>query len=128
MKTSVLILCVMVVLVSFSDAGLTFTVKVDGVGDRNLLKEGLKPSEFRHLSIHSSEENVKISSFEILHVRGRSTVNRAVVTNANSYDLNNFRSQAKPGDRIVIKVSKLSGADGNQLSDKNSVIQIPVTH
>lgn len=126
MKTSVLILCVMVVLVSFSNAGLTFTVKVEGVHDRNLLKEGLKPSEFRHLSIHSNEQKVKISLFEILHVRGRSTVNRAVVTNANGYDLNNFRSQAKPGDRIVIKISKLNG-DDNQLSDKNSLIQIPVT-
>lgn len=123
MKTSFLLLSVMVLLASSSE--LTFSVKVDGVEQRDVLAEGLKPSELAQLTINSNDEDVKVLEFEIIHARGESPVNRANVMQGNTFDLRAFRDEAKAGDRIVISVTKVTG-DSDKLSKKNSILQIPI--
>lgn len=123
MKTSFLMLSVMVLLAASSE--LTFSVKVDGVEQRDVLAEGLKPSELAQLTIDSNDEDVKVLEFEIIHARGESPVNRGNVMQGNTFDLGAFRDQARAGDRIVISVTKITG-DSDKLSKQNSILQIPI--
>lgn len=123
MKTSFLILSVMVLLASIAE--LTFTVKVDGAEQKDVLTNGLKPSELAPLTIHSNNENLKVLEFEIIHARGESPLSRGSVTQGNTFDLSKFRDKAKTGDRIVISVTKITG-DSDKLTKKNSVLQIPI--
>jgi hypothetical protein len=126
MKTSFLILSVMVLLASISVADLSFTVQVQGAEERNVLTDGLKPSELTQLTIDANDESVKILEFHIIHARGKSPVNVGVVTEGNTFDLNKFRHEAKAGDRIVVEVKKISGVDNNKLTEKNRILQIPI--
>jgi len=112
----------MVVLASTSVADLRYNVKVQGVEDRDVLKEGLKPSELGHLTIDAADGNVQISEFEIVHARGKSALMGTVVT-GNTFDLHKYQGKAKAGDRIVIKVNKISGENRN-LSGGNDILQI----
>ena len=123
MKTSLLILSVMVLLASMSE--LTFSVKVAGAEQRDVLADGLKPSELTQLTIDSNDDDVKVLQFEIIHARGLSPLKRGNVKEGNTFDLSKFRDQAKAGDRIVINVTKIT-ADSGKLSEKNSILQIPI--
>jgi light-regulated signal transduction histidine kinase (bacteriophytochrome) len=125
MKTSFLILTVMVLFASISIADLTFSVKVQGAEQKNVLADGLKSSELAQLTIDSNDENVNVLEFEIIHALGKSPLNSAIVTQGNIFDLNKLRDQAKAGDRIVINVTKITGYD-NKLSKKNSILRIPI--
>src|SRR5688500_15041848 len=126
MKTSFLILSVMVLLASISIADLSFTLKVQGAEERDVMTEGLKPSELTQLTIDANDDKVKILEIEVIHARGKSPLNMGSVTEGNTFDLNKFRGKAKAGDRIVVRVIKISGADHNKLSEKNRILQIPI--
>ena len=126
MKTSALILGILVAVASLSVADLRFIVIIDGIQQRNVIKDGLRPAELSQLTLMSNDKAVGISEFEIIHVRGASPVHEAVLTNTNTYDLKHLRPQAKPGDRIVIKIKNVTGGHYNRLSEENSTILIPV--
>ena len=104
---------------------LTFFVTIQGSGSKDLLKDGVKPSELTVLEISTSKGNVEVEAFEIFLARGKSPILRNAVE-GNQFDLKNFRGPAKPGDRIVIKVNHVSGPGDNTLTEENSVIQIPI--
>lgn len=125
MKTSILLLMLAVTMVFSVAEDLTFSVTIQGTESKDLLKDGVKPSELTFLEISTSKGDVVVEEFEILLARGKSPILRNTVE-GNQFDLKTFRGPAKPGDRIVIKVNQVSGPGDNTLTEENSVIQIPI--
>ena len=110
---------------SFVTADLSFSVTVQGVEGRNVLEAGLKPSELTSLTIASSDTTKEIEAFEILLARGKSPVGFPVSNvDGNACDLKKFRGVAKPGDRIVIRINRIS--DNVQFPEKIRILQIPI--
>ena len=81
-----------------------FKILVKGV-DHDL-KEGLKTSEFAKMTIESNDENVKVESFDITLARGNRAISISTIE-SNTFDLGQYRGQARSGDRIVIEIKKL---------------------
>jgi len=105
---------------------LAITVKVEGV-EQLSLREGLSPSELAMMTIETSNENVSVREFEVILARGSRPVENSVqVIQGNSYDLDKFSQFAKPGDRIVIQLNKLSHSEEERLTDQNRAIVIPI--
>jgi len=125
MKTSFLLLMLAVSMVCSVTEDLAFFVTIQGTGSRDLLKDGVKPSELTFLEISTTKGDAEVQAFEIFLARGKSPVLRDAVE-GNQFDLKRFRGPAKPGDRIVIKVNHVSGPGDNTLTEENSVIQIPI--
>lgn len=104
-----------------------FTVTIQGVENRDVLKDGVKPFEMTQVTVDVRDKNFKIHEFEIILARGKSAVGfPATVVTGNQYDLVKFRGIAKPGDRIVIKVNKTIGSNGERIHLSDGILQIPI--
>ncbi|MCK5101485.1 MAG: hypothetical protein KAR17_01680 [Cyclobacteriaceae bacterium] len=101
-----------------------FTVKINKLENRNILLDGLKPSEFAELIIESKNKNIKIESFEITLARGNRAISISTIE-SNRYDLRQHRDHARSGDRIVIEIKKLRNKNGS-LAPSNTVMVIKV--
>ncbi|WPP50824.1 GldM family protein [Catalinimonas niigatensis] len=98
-------------------------VKVQGMENKDLLKEGLTPAELAIMTIESNDEKVSIEKFEVVLARGTRPISVESV-NGNQYDLINFSEQAKAGDRIVIEVMETSST--MPLDEKALFASIPI--
>lgn len=132
MKTTLFqILCTALITLSltafttFSLDDLTFEVQVQGVENKNLLKEGLQPAELALMTIESNDEKVSIEKFEVILARGSRPVSEGSQTvSGKQFDLATFAEQARAGDRIVIEIMELSTAQS--LDNQSSIITIPI--
>lgn len=104
-----------------------FAVTIQGIENRDVLKDGVKPFELTQVTLDVRDKNFKIHEFEIILARGKSPVGfpNAVVT-GNKCDLAKFRGIAKSGDRIVIKVNKGIGPNGEEIMIRDGLLEIPV--
>lgn len=107
--------------------GLTFNIKIQGLENRNVSKDGVIPSELAQMIIEANDENIKIEEFEIVLARGNRPVSIPnKIVQGNNYDLTKFSELARSGDRIVIKVNEVTGSKDSELSDKNELLIIPI--
>lgn len=88
-----------------------YKITIKGV-HRDFLSTGLKSSEFGNLKIESNDTNVKIESFQVTLARGNRAVDVTEVEGS-SCDLKKFVNLARPGDRMVLEVISLKGADAS---------------
>lgn len=126
MKTTLLILGVMVFLASTSRSDLRFTVSMQGLEGKDILKEGVNAAQLTRLIVRAMDEKIIVEELDITHARGKSAVNKASVRGDNTFDLKDFRSQAKRGDRIIVEIRKVRGANAAVLDKENSILQIPI--
>lgn len=119
-----LIALVAVSATAFSPQDLNFNVSCKGLENRNVLKDGLKPSELSTLTVTADQEAVAVERLNVILARGDQPVLRETVT-GNSFDIGGFRGSAKAGDRIVIEVVRISGSS-EELNDENKILQIPL--
>lgn len=103
----------------------TFEVAVQGIEDRNILKEGVARTEFALMTIETKEEGTAVEKFEIVLARGSNPIEVVVVEEGNSMNLLEFADSAQSGDRLVIDIQAMSGT-GTDLSGANAVVVIPV--
>ena len=99
-----------------------FKISIKGVNHD--LHDGLKPSEFAEMTIESKDETIKIEAFEITLARGNRAISISTIE-SNTFNLRQFMSQARSGDRIVIEIKKLKSKK-ESLATANSVITIRV--
>lgn len=99
-----------------------FKISIKGVNHD--LHDGLKPSEFAEMTIESKDETIKIEAFEITLARGNRAISISTIE-SNTFNLRQFMSQARSGDRIVIEIKKLKSKT-ESLATANSVITIRV--
>jgi len=121
---ALLIALVAVSATSFSPQELTFSVSCEGLENRNVLKDGLKPSELSTFTVSANQKAVAVERLNVILARGEQPVLRETVT-GNNFNIPAFHSSAKPGDRIVIEVVKISGST-EALNDQNKILQIPL--
>jgi hypothetical protein len=128
MKASIVVPLLVVssiLLAGFLSPELSFVVTVQGVEDRDVLKDGLRQSEMTLLTINTNMEGVVVEKFGIMHARGTSPVTRATVR-GNTFDLGDFRSLAKPGDRILITITSVVGPDKVSIIVRDVKFVIPI--
>jgi len=99
-----------------------FKILVKGV--THDLNEGLKPSEFAKITIVSEDKSIEVSSIEITLARGNRAVSILTVK-SDSFDLREFKNEARSGDRIVIQIINVSDKEDLLLPD-NAVFTIKV--
>ena len=106
----------------------TYSVTIQGVESRDILKDGVKATELTEVTVGVSREDLKVREFEIILARGQSPVGFPTVTvKGNKYDLEKYRKIAKPGDRIVITLKKLANSTGDMVVEvRNSTLTIPI--
>lgn len=106
---------------SFNDFALD--VKVQGMENKDLLKEGLTPAELALMTLESNDEQLSIEQFEVILARGTRPIAVHSVE-GNQYDLARFSAQVKSGDRIVIEIMETSSTV--PLDDKALYVSIPI--
>lgn len=131
MKSYLFSVCSLLMIVLFSAFTVAFNsdyglnIKVEGIASKNILQEGIIPSEFAMMTIESDNPTVKIQQFEIVLARGtRAIFPGSQTVSGNQFDLENLSDAAKAGDRIVIKIKKVSGEEN--IDSKSSFVVIPV--
>ena len=100
---------------------LNFTVKINKLENRNILKDGLKPSEFAEMTVEPTSKNIEIEAFEITLARGNRAISISTIEK-NRFDLRQYRDQARSGDRIVIEITKLSNKNGSPTPSKAVIV------
>jgi hypothetical protein len=120
-----LILLVTALSGAISIADVAFSVEVGGSENKDVLKDGLKPSELTQLTVNANEEGVNIEEFQIILARDKSPILAEKVM-SNTFDLTRFKPKAKPGDRIAIEVTKISSGSESDLAQNNRVLFIPI--
>ena len=123
----------LLVLVSFFISSFTvkslndFTITVKGLENKNLLIEGIKPYEFAEMIVEASDKNMQIRDMEISLARGNRLVSKpSRSVKGNSFDLTEYSSLAKSGDRIAIKLSITIDKENKSPDNKNFYITIPI--
>lgn len=105
-----------------SDNGFLFVIQ--GLEGRDVLKEGLSPTDFTLLTIKNDNKSLQVNEFEIVLARGQSPVGLPVtVVHGNSISLDKFRPFAKTGDRLVVKVRTVNG---EQVQSEDAIFVIPI--
>ena len=99
-----------------------FKISIAGVNHE--LKDGLNPSEFAKMTIESKDENVNVKSFEITLARGSRAISIKTYE-GNTVDLNQLKTNARPGDRIVIDI-KSTNMENESTSPTNTIFVIKV--
>ncbi len=99
-----------------------FKISIAGVNHE--LKDGLNPSEFAKMTIESKDENVNVKSFEITLARGARAISIKTYE-GNTVDLNQLKTNARPGDRIVIDI-KSTNMENESTSPTNTIFVIKV--
>ncbi|MEK6477956.1 GldM family protein [Catalinimonas sp. 4WD22] len=100
-------------------------IKVKGIETKNILKEGISPSEFALMTIERNNSPVKVQQFEIVLARGtRAIFPGSQTVSGNQFDLEDLSDVAKAGDRIVIEILKFSGEEN--MDNKSSFVVIQV--
>lgn len=108
-----------------SNSDYALNIKVKGVETKNIIQEGITPSEFAMMTIESNNPSIKIQQFEIVLARGtRAIFPGSHTVSGNQFDLENISDAAKAGDRIVIEIKKVSGEEN--IDSKSSFVVIPV--
>lgn len=132
MKSLLLPTLCIVLMSSFISASTTtslndFTIKVNGLENRNVMTEGISASEFATMTIQTNDENRQIKGFEISLARGNQLVSlpgKTVI--GNSFDLKTYSALARPGDRIVIKLNTAIDKKDHEGTSKHFYMTIPV--
>ena len=118
-------LVILLLLCSFvTSEELNFTIKINKLENRNILQDGLTPTEFAELIIESRNKNISIEAFEITLARGNRAISISTIK-SNRIDLKQYQDQARSGDRIVIEIKKLS-RNTESLASSNAIIAIKV--
>ena len=99
-----------------------FKISIAGVNHE--LKDGLNPSEFAKMTIESKDENVNVKSFEITLACGSRAISIKTYE-GNTVDLNQLKTNARPGDRIVIDI-KSTNMENESTSPTNTIFVIKV--
>ena len=122
-----LILFVIVLTSAFTSQEATYTVTIQGVENRDILKDGVTGPELTEVTVGGWRKDLKVREFEIILARGQSPVGFPSVTvKGNKYDLEKYRKIAKPGDRILITLKKLADSTGLVVDVRNSTLAIPI--
>lgn len=105
---------------------LSFTINIEGVETLDL-KKGLTPSELSRMTIDSDDADVSVSEFQVVLARGnRPVAIPAKLVKGNSYDLAEYESFAKSGDRLVVALIEINGLKEDDISAEKRVIIIPI--
>ncbi|MDN5211898.1 hypothetical protein QQ020_07540 [Fulvivirgaceae bacterium BMA12] len=107
---------------TFSD----FTIKVEGIEDRDLRREGLKPSEFALMTIEAKIENMRIDAVEISLGYGSGLVSATKTVKGNSLDLTEYSELAKPGGRIILKLHTITEEKDKAPVNKHFYVTLPL--
>lgn len=97
-----------------------YKISVNGINHD--LQDGLKPSEFAKMTIEVQDKMLKVESFEITLARGSRAISSSVIE-GNTFDLSQYKSDARSGDRIVIEVSS---QNTDALSPSKSIFVLKV--
>lgn len=97
-----------------------YKISVNGINHD--LQDGLKPSEFAKMTIEVQDKSLKVESFEITLARGSRAISSSVIE-GNTFDLSQYKSDARSGDRIVIEVSS---QNTDALSPSKSIFVLKV--
>jgi hypothetical protein len=109
---------------AFTARKLHFSAHIQGIENRDVSLTGIGADEFSVLTVETSDKDRSVTRFEIILARGQSPVYRASVE-GNSFDLNKFKENAKPGDRAVLEVKTVSGSDKLITGDER-IVTIPI--
>ena len=100
------------------------TIIVQGAEDKDVIRDGLLPSELTYMTLESSDKTTEVAEFQIFLARGQSPVGfPATLVTGNQVALEKYRPLAKSGDRLVINLRKLKG---DQKLPERKVILIPI--
>jgi gliding motility-associated protein GldM len=115
-------------------------VPTDNSGKEISQKDGVRASAFTGMRVKAeADENFKqevpkdatyrIRSMDVIHARGTAPVNRITATNEN-LDFNAWRSQFRPGDRIVIEIKTVTRrtfkGEDEKVEVKSEIINVPI--
>ncbi|MDN5211896.1 hypothetical protein QQ020_07530 [Fulvivirgaceae bacterium BMA12] len=122
----------LIVLISFFASAFTvetfsdFTIKVEGIEDRDLMREGLALSELALMTIGTNVENMRVDAFEISLARGSRLVSPTKPVQGNSFDLTTYAELARPGDRFALKLKVIKAEEGKSPVNKQFYVTFPV--
>jgi len=115
-------------------------VPTDNSGKEISQKDGVRASAFTGMRVKAeADENFKeevpkdatyrIRSMDVIHARGTAPVNRLTATNEN-LDFSAWRSQFRPGDRIVIEIKTVTRrtfkGEDEKVEVKSEIINVPI--
>ncbi len=122
----------LIVLISFFTSAFTkatfsdFTIKVKGLEDRDLRREGLKISEFAPMTVSANVENMRVDAFEISLARGSRLVSPTKSVQGNSFDLTTFAELARPGDMFALKLKVIKAEEDKSPVNKQFYVTFPI--
>ena len=122
----------LIVLISFFTTAFTvatfsnFTIKVEGLEDRDVMREGLMISEFAPITVEAKIENMRVEAIEISLGRGGKLVSiPAKTVKGNRLDLTEYAELARPGDRILFKLHTITEEKGKTPVNKHFYVTLP---
>jgi len=125
MKPAVILCLLAPLLTAVPQYPLVFSVNVQGVDNRNVLKDGVEPDELANLTINVDGKSLYVDEFDVIHARGKSPVGSMAVK-GNSCNLSSFRKKAKSGDRLVIDIKRVVDHQQHPIESGQLVVQIPI--
>ena len=128
-----LILSIIFRTAAYGQNDMTYHVKING-SHKNVADKTIKISDFGILAIETNHKDHTVEQFEITLARGNRAVHQNDKVMGSTFDLARYYSDARKGDRIVIRVLKVINKDGKEpttkivdvLENNNTILTVKV--